>query len=205
MHAALNRRVAPAGVEQAAGFTLLEVLTALLITTLAVTGIAALQLNALTMTHEANLRTTATLLARDWINRMRANAAANPADFDFACWTDRQDCAQSHPECRRADHHNAPCTPAELAQDDYAHWGDRLALQLPGGRGRLCRDDDGGAHADACADAAAGDAFVLTIAWHERHAQIPCPMLRPTDPDTACLSFGFRHDPRWTRPSWSAQ
>ena len=97
MHAALNRRVAPAGVEQAAGFTLLEVLTALLITTLVVTGIAALQFNVLIMIHEVNLCITATLLARDWINRMCANAVVNPADFDFVCWTDRQDCAQTHP------------------------------------------------------------------------------------------------------------
>ena len=89
MHPALG----PGGAAtQPSGFTLPEVLIALLITTLAITGMAALQLNALTMTHQANLRTTATLLARDWINRMRANAAATGTDFNPACWTDRQGC-----------------------------------------------------------------------------------------------------------------
>ena len=205
MHPALKCGGMAANPMQPSGFTLPEVLTALLITTLAITGMAALQFNALSMTYQASLRTTATLLARDWINRMRANGAAASTDFDPGCWTDRQGCVQPHPECRQATHPAAPCTPAELARDDYTDWGRQLAAQLPGGRGFLCRDDDGIVNAGRCSATAAGNAFILSIAWHERNTQAPCPMINPMDQHSTCLIIDFSHDSRWTRPSWSAQ
>lgn len=59
------------------GISLIEVLVALLVMTLALLGAAALQLNSLKYTGSANLRTQASFIAYDMMDRIRANNAAN--------------------------------------------------------------------------------------------------------------------------------
>lgn len=60
-----------------AGISLIEVLIALLVMTLALLGAAALQLNALKYTGSSNLRTQASFIAYDMMDRIRANSGAN--------------------------------------------------------------------------------------------------------------------------------
>lgn len=55
------------------GFSLIEVLVALLLVALGVLGAAALQLNALRYTQDSAYRVQASLLATDLLERMRAN------------------------------------------------------------------------------------------------------------------------------------
>lgn len=55
------------------GFSLIEVLVALLLVALGVLGAAALQLNALRFTQDSAYRVQASLLATDLLERMRAN------------------------------------------------------------------------------------------------------------------------------------
>lgn len=57
------------------GFTLLEVLIALLILSVGLLGIAGLQLTGLRSNHSAYLRSQATILAYDLLDRLRANRA----------------------------------------------------------------------------------------------------------------------------------
>ncbi|MDE1962228.1 MAG: type IV pilus modification protein PilV, partial [Xanthomonadaceae bacterium] len=63
------------------GFTLLEVLIALLIFSLGVLGMAGLLAVSVRTNHSAYLRTQATFLAQSMADRMRANAS-------WALWTD---------------------------------------------------------------------------------------------------------------------
>lgn len=59
------------------GISLIEVLVALLVMTLALLGAAALQLNSLKYTGSANMRTQASFIAYDMMDRIRANNATN--------------------------------------------------------------------------------------------------------------------------------
>ena len=56
-----------------AGFSLLEVLIALLVTSVGLLGLAALQVVSLKQNHNAYLRSQATFLAHDMVERLRAN------------------------------------------------------------------------------------------------------------------------------------
>ena len=71
------------------GFSIIEVLVALLVLAIGLLGLAALQAQGLRFNHDAYVRTQATHLAYDIIDRMRsnrANAAAYTAgDPGLAC------------------------------------------------------------------------------------------------------------------------
>lgn len=74
---------------QQAGFSLIEVLIAVLVLALGLLGFALLQTMNLRYTQSANLRTQATNLAYDLLDQMRANrlSAAGYADASFTAGT----------------------------------------------------------------------------------------------------------------------
>jgi type IV pilus assembly protein PilV len=84
------------------GFTLIEVLVALLVLSIGLLGLAALQAQGLRFNHDAYVRTQATQLAYDIVDRMRANSAnvaayttpdtGNPCDPLIATPTGDLDC-----------------------------------------------------------------------------------------------------------------
>lgn len=61
--------------KQTAGFTLLEVLIALLVLAIGVLGVAVLQFKALRFNHDAYSRTQISILAEDIIDQIRLNSA----------------------------------------------------------------------------------------------------------------------------------
>ena len=68
------------------GFTLIEALVALVVLSIGLLGVAALQLASLQANYGASQRTQATFLAQDIVDRMRANrdaAVAGDYDIDF--------------------------------------------------------------------------------------------------------------------------
>jgi type IV pilus assembly protein PilV len=102
------------------GFTLIEVLVALVVLSIGLLGIASLQLSSLRWNHGASLRSQATLLAYDIVDRMRANQiAATGGDYDIAFGT-------------------TP-TGGTVAGDDKVRWKTVLASTLPGGDGSVAR------------------------------------------------------------------
>lgn len=101
------------------GFSLIEVLVALVVTTMGLMGLASLQLLALRTQHNAFLRGQATQLNHDIIERMRGNAdAALTGAYDIAYDT-------------------PPGAGAAVADADRREWRQRVALALPEGRGRI--------------------------------------------------------------------
>lgn len=67
------------------GFTLVETLIALVVLSIGLLGVAALQLSSLRMNSSAAMRSQATLLAYDIVDRMRANQlAARGGAYDIA-------------------------------------------------------------------------------------------------------------------------
>jgi type IV pilus assembly protein PilV len=111
----------------ARGFTLLEVLIALVVLSIGLLGIAALQGVGLRTSHGAHLASQASLLAYDMADRIRANPQNFWASHDFTSAdfsTDDIDCSQP-----------SPVTP--LAVVDRWEWSCSIEDLLPQGTGTI--------------------------------------------------------------------
>ncbi|MEZ5464610.1 MAG: type IV pilus modification protein PilV [Lysobacteraceae bacterium] len=72
-----------------AGFSMVEVLVALFVTSVGLLGLAALQMTSLRFSHNSHGRSQATFLAKDMVETMRANksaARANAMTTEVAAW-----------------------------------------------------------------------------------------------------------------------
>jgi type IV pilus assembly protein PilV len=109
------------------GFTLLEVLIALVILSIGLLGIAALQGVGIRSSHGSYLTSQASLLAYDIADRIRANPqpVATFSGFD----TDSIDCEQVLPT-------------APLATADLAEWACAVQNLLPSGNGVIAGTED---------------------------------------------------------------
>jgi type IV pilus assembly protein PilV len=146
-----------------AGFTLAEVLVALVVFAFGMLGVAGLQVKALTGLDIAQNRSLATLKAGELADRIRANPGAA---YPGATAADKA--------CRAAHYHDKhavpdDCSAEELAADDLEDWRRELAGRLPSGTGLVCVDstpDDGSASAPACDGI--GSALAIKVWWRER-------------------------------------
>ena len=138
------------------GFTLIEILIAIVVFSIGLLGLAGLQLTSFRNVHDAHLRSVATLMAYDMADRMRANRVAFLAGgYDDPNAVTDADCTQA-----------AGCTPANLAQNDFAEWTTTLAATLPQGAGEVCIDstpNDGIPAATACDGV--GTISVVKVWW----------------------------------------
>ena len=114
------------------GFTLLEVLIAVLIFAIGLLGLAKIQGQSLRLTHDSLLRTTANLMAADMADRMRANFIATNLGL-FSPYNNSK--GASNPNC-----FSTGCTPNEMALQDVYDWSAALASGLPNGAGTVCVD-----------------------------------------------------------------
>lgn len=111
------------------GFSLLEVLVAVVVLALGLLGLAALQLTSLQGGHGAYLRAQAALLAYDMGDRIRANRGVIDS-YEFTLG--------DPPAC---DEDLAPI--GTLAERDVDEWLNSLACLLPGGNGSVNVDSSG--------------------------------------------------------------
>lgn len=129
------------------GFTLLEILIAVVVLSIGLLGIAGLQALGQQSNHSAYLRSQATALAYDMIDRMRANQAGvkngdyNAIDTTANTYTD--------PGCA-----SSTCSVSQMAQYDMYDWQQELATQLPTGNGKVI-------------GAGSGSAFTVTVMWDD--------------------------------------
>ena len=137
-----------------AGFSLLEVLIALVILSVGLLGIAALISTALKSNGSAYMRTQATALAYNIIDRMRANIpAANNLSYNVTMPASAATGA-SPTTCT-----TGSCSSGQLATYDLAQWEYDLAQQLPQGRGAI-----------AAATAAGIVTVSVTVLWNDSRA-----------------------------------
>jgi type IV pilus assembly protein PilV len=106
-----------------AGFTMLEVLIAVVVLSIGLLGLAGLQSVGLRNSNDAYARTQGATLANDMADRIRANMAGfnagnynNTAAYTAGC------------------ENNTGCTPQQMAQHDTFLWQGALAA-LPAGQG----------------------------------------------------------------------
>ncbi|RRJ82285.1 type IV pilus modification protein PilV [Aestuariirhabdus litorea] len=131
-----------------AGVGLIEILVTLLILAVGFLGMAALQANALRLGHSAYVRTQASVLAYDIIDRIRANpTVAQGGGYDIAIG----DSGSDVDTCEAA-----ACNTATLATYDKQQWLFLLQSQLPKGDGTV---------------SVAGGRVTVTVQWDESRGQ----------------------------------
>lgn len=112
------------------GFTLLEVMIALVIFSIGLLGLAGLMAQSTAFTNSAQYRTQATFLAYDMLDRMRANPseAANPTlryNLNFGNTPGTATC------------YATTCTLTQLATADKDQWLTLVQTLLPSGDGKV--------------------------------------------------------------------
>jgi type IV pilus assembly protein PilV len=153
----------------ASGFTLLEVLIAILVLAFGLLGLAGLQGIGLLNNKGAYLRSTAILQAYDMGDRMRANKTGmKDGDYDGITTT-----IPSDPGCI-----TTGCTPAQLEQYDAHEWNTNNKTLLPSGIGTVTK---------------VGDIFVISVMWDDERKGVTGTGCDPTNPDDMkCFQLRLR-------------
>ena len=125
-------RVPRRGRVSVAGFSLVEVLVAMFVVAMGILALAGLLQTATRYSKIGELRSTATLLASDIADRIRANPAAGQLG-DTGYGRTAAAFPSPAPPAHAACTSEAPCGPADLAQADLADWTTRLRATLPKG------------------------------------------------------------------------
>ena len=125
------------------GFTLIEVLVALVVLCIGLLGVAGLQLTSLKSNHGSAMRTQATYLAYDIVDRMRANreAALNSEAYIIDLGDEAAE--------------------GSVAANDLVAWKQNIANTLPGGT------DDGNPDPADGSISRDGNIFTITIRWYD--------------------------------------
>ncbi len=138
-----------------AGFTLIEVLIALIVLVLGVLGAAAMTLTSLRDGKQSIYRSQATALAYEVSDLMRANPGqegtftGSSSALVSSCWT-------------------TGCSPADTASNDVAEWRAKVPLVLPNGAAVICRDLTKLDQYPAC-DNSTTAPLVVKVKWDEKN------------------------------------
>lgn len=109
------------------GFSLVEVLVALLVLSIGLLGLAALQTTSLQFNTGSYYRTQATFLAYDILDRMRANpAGVSAGNYDVATAAAAAAAKADTTSC------GTGCSVTDLAKYDLGEWYRRMEGVLPG-------------------------------------------------------------------------
>jgi len=111
------------------GFTLIEVLIAMLVLAVGLLGLAGMQATSLRNNQSAYNRSQATQLAYDLADRMRANVAGKATYTSISPISN----ATAKANCKNT----TGCTPADMAENDLKQWSDAVIAALPNGTGTI--------------------------------------------------------------------
>lgn len=120
-------------IEQQHGFSLMEVLVALLVLSIGLLGLAALQTTGLKFNHQSYERTQATLQAYDIFDRIRANKNNN------SVINTTYDSVALNAQPGTTDCASVTCTDIQMAQYDIRQWNISNNNLLAEGKGAVCR------------------------------------------------------------------
>jgi type IV pilus assembly protein PilV len=154
----------------APGFTLLEVLIAIVVVSFGLLGLAGLQAFALKNNQSASLRVNAANLTNDIVDRMKSNY------LGVVNGNYNQPATTAYTGTPAAGCSNATgCTPLQLAQYDLIQWQNRVAAILPGGVGIVCLDstpnDTGTTPVAPACDNTGATLYTVKIWWYDDRSQ----------------------------------
>jgi type IV pilus assembly protein PilV len=158
------------------GFTMLEILVAILVLSLGLLGLAGLQTLSLRNNTGSAQRTIATQLAYDLSDRMRANYwSVLSGDYNYVSYSATAAAGQTTANCLTT----TGCTPTQIALEDIFEWNQQICAQLPQTTtcsatpaapwGVVCIDStpNDGTPATPLCDNVAGAPYVIKIWWIE--------------------------------------
>lgn len=135
----------------ARGFTMIEVLVAIVIVSFGLLGVAGLMVTGIQYTHSAQQRAVATQLAYDMIDRIRSNQMAQNLPDQTTGGSYHRPAPSvtstgnpysvSNAACVGATASpTGNCLPGNMADQDAFEWQQAIAQRLGGGVGIVCRD-----------------------------------------------------------------
>jgi type IV pilus assembly protein PilV len=133
------------------GFSLIEVLVAIVVLSIGLLGLAGLQTAGLKANNSAYQRTQASILANEMLDRMRANRVGLQAslyDDPYAGGT------PADPGCS-----TSGCSVANMADYDVYYWETSLSNTLPSGQGAITGNG-------------AGSIFTITVMWDDNRSGV---------------------------------
>lgn len=130
------------------GFTLIEVLIAILVLAIGLLGMASLTMTSLQSNQGAYLRSQASLLSFDIVERMRANWTEATTTNSYVLTASAA--ATSDPGCAASG-----CIASQQAQLDLSQWRADLANSIPGATAVISRTNN---------------QYTITISWQESSA-----------------------------------
>jgi type IV pilus assembly protein PilV len=129
------------------GFTLLEIMVALVIFSVGLLGLAGLQASGMRSNKTADLRSMAIIEAHDMAERIRINdAGVRTGDYDSI--------STGIPTMPGTDCYTSNCNNSDISAWDIFEWQSQLADALPSGRGTVDR-------------ASSTAPFRITVMWDE--------------------------------------
>lgn len=142
------------------GFSMMEVLVAMLVIGTGALAIAMLQLHALRSGQDSSLQARATLMAQE-LAELRAalpplSGTSDPTLFSLS---------PGRPPQATVDCEQAACGPHDFTQAVLADWSGRLVRDFPQARATVCRDAQQTPHPDWNCDGLASSPLVLKLAW----------------------------------------
>jgi len=135
------------------GFTLIEVLVALIVLSGGLLGLAALQASSLSNNQSAYNRSQATQLTYDIADRMRANVVNANLLSASTYITVAPNAATGQPDCLAI---SSSCTSSDMAQNDLFEWNSAVSATLPGCSNFNC-----------VSIAVNGTIFTITVNWDD--------------------------------------
>lgn len=149
------------------GFTLVEILVALLVLSIGLLGLAALQLTSFQFNTDSYLRTQTTFSAYDIVDRMRVNPTGlSNNNYQVASSADADTKVSSYLGCGgtggacNCDGTTASCSAANLALYDLGRWYTKIDEILPGASTRR-----------PTITRTSANLVTITIYWTERDLQ----------------------------------
>jgi len=142
------------------GFSMMEVLVAMLVIGTGALAIAMLQLHAMRSGQDSSLQARATLMAQE-LAELRAALPPLPGAPDPTLFT----LSPGRPPQAPVDCEQAACHPHDFTQAVLADWSGRLVRDFPQGRATVCRDAQQTPHPDWNCDGLASSPVVLKLAW----------------------------------------
>ena len=142
------------------GFTLLEAMVAMVVFSVGLLGLGALQMAGMNNTQSALYQSIATHLAYDMADRIRSN----PGGVQASQYDDLPiGIPGTNPSCD-----SSMCSVTQIAQRDHFQWATNLRDMLPGGVGSVLGD---------------GTTFTITVMWDNAKNGATGTNCDPTDPN----------------------
>jgi type IV pilus assembly protein PilV len=151
------------------GFSLVEVLIAILVLSIGLLGLAGMQLQGAEGTNSAYFRSQATVIANELAERLHVNhLAVDNNDYEAINLVNLQACDGSTPPPTRCASDQSgladSCDPTQIAAFDTYSAACDIGERLPAGSLAVSCVDVDGTDPDSCTD---GSSHLITVSWDE--------------------------------------